>query len=448
MRVKRVTAASFLGLAFLLGASTGTAAGLPAEVTPADGASGDHFGYSVSVSGNTLLVGAPGSSVNGVLSGAAYIFTRVNGSWQLQAKLTPSDATSQVSFGQAVSLSGDTAVVGAPYAAVAGTPAGSAYVFTRSGSSWTQQARLSASDYTAYDYFGSSLSLSGDRVVIGAPFVDVFQADSGAAYVFTRSGGNWNSGVKVFPIDGRTTDYFGSSVALNGAELAVGAPNDDDNAVASGSVYVFSLSGATWLQTQKLRPNDGQNGDLFGNAVALSGTDLLVGAPDNDALGIAAGAAYQFSRSSGLWSFAQKLTANDAATGDFFGAAVALSGERAFVGAFLDDGAGIDTGSTYLFARSAGSFNQVRKDTLSAASESDNFGAAVAIDGLNAVAGADQANSNGVDAGSVLYINLDPNSIASVPALGTFAALLAQGGMLMFIGLRNRVVARRTRKNR
>jgi FG-GAP repeat len=441
MRIRRSGSGLLLGVASL-SICSGAAA---APVFAPDGASGDHFGYSVAISGATAIVGSPGDDTQGLLSGSAYVFTLSSNTWVLQAKLTPSDGASQTSFGQAVSISGDTAVVGAPYAAVSGTPAGAAYVFTRTGSTWSQQAKLVASDPVAFDFFGSTVSVSGNTVAAGAPYADIFGADSGATYVFARSGSSWSQSAKVFPADGRSGDLFGSSVSLDASSLAVGAPNDDDSAVASGSAYVFAKSGSAWLFAQKLRPSDGQNGDLFGNAVALSVNDLLIGAPENDGLAVASGAAYHFARNAGLWSFNQKLTAADAAAGDFFGAAVALSGNRALVGAFLDDGIEIDSGASYVFARNSTTWSQARKDVSTSAGPNDNLGASVAIDGTNALLGADQDDDLGADSGSVVYLNLNPSAVAAVPALGDETLSLALVLLLLAAGMGRAALLRDTR---
>lgn len=419
-------------------AADALAAGLPLEIDAPDGQAGNRFGYSVALSASSALIGAPGDDAGGELSGSAYVFVTSGGSWSLQAKLAASDAAAMASFGQAVSIAGDTAVVGAPYATTAGTAAGAVYVFTRSGSVWTQQAKLSAPDYGVYDYFGSALSLSGDTLAVGAPYADVFGADSGAAYVFKRSATTWSVGTKLFPADSRSDDLFGSSVSLSGLRLAVGAPNDDDNAVASGSVYVFNASGSIWSAPQKLRPTDGANGDLFGNAIALAGSDLIVGAPENDAVGAAAGAAYFYSSATGSWSLQQKLVASDAANGDFFGAAVAISRERILIGALLDDASATDTGAAYLFTRN-GTWSQSSRLQAPSPAADDNFAAAIAIDGERVLIGVEQDDPSGAESGSCFSIDLE-TVVNATPVLG-----LARFGLASLLGVLGFCVLRRQR---
>ena len=414
----RITIGLTVGLA--LGAGAQAQAALGAKLTPSDGTAGDHFGYSVAIAGDTAIMGAPGDDPQGAQSGSAYVYTRVAGTWSLEAKLSSDDGVGGASFGQQVAVSGDTAIVGAPYALSGGVIGGAVYVFVRSGTAWTQQAKLVASDPHALDYFGSAISLDGSTAVVGAPYADVFGVDSGAAYVFTRTGLSWTQQAKIVPTEGRSGDLFGASLSLKSDTVGIGAPNDDDNAIASGSLYVFVRGGTSWGLQQKLHPPDGANGDLFGTAVAMGSDTVVVGAPDRDEGGLAAGAAYVFVRSGILWSSQQKLTAHDASAGDFFGSAVALSENRAVVGAFLDDDGPADTGSAYSFERVGA--NWIERERLSAPDRSagDSFAAAVAVDGTAVLIGVDQDDDRGNASGSAYLGTLGP-APTGVPALGEHA---------------------------
>lgn len=407
----------------------------------ADGTTEDRFGYSVAMNGNTAIIGAPGDGPQGSLSGSAYVFVLGPSGWVQQAKLTASDGATKAGFGRAVAISGDTALVGAPNAAITGTETGAAYIFVRSGTTWTEQAKLSALDYIVFDGFASSVSLSGNTAAIGSPYADPFGENSGAAYVFTRSGTSWSQQTKIVPIDGRSLDLFGSSVALNGDTLVGGAPGDDDNAIASGSAYVYVRTGTNWGLQQKVRPADGANGDSFGSAVAVSTDTLVVGSPDDDEHGLASGSAYVYFRTSGLWSQQAKLFAIDGAAGDFFGATVALSGDNALLGSFLDDVTATDSGSAYAFKRTGTAWSQLRKFAPASGNVSDNFGVAVALDGEQGLVGSEQDDSVGANGGAVFPLLF---AASTVPAMREYTWLLACGLALIgaFVVRARRVAAR------
>ncbi len=241
-------------------------------------------------------------------------------------------------FGISVALSGDTALVGAYWDNVgAYGNAGSAYVFTRSGTFWRQQAKLIAQDAATGDLFGSSVALSGDRALVGAVLDDTMAgADAGSAYVFVRSGILWKQQAKLGAGDAAVDDHFGVSVALSGDTALVGAYWDDTTAGAdAGSAYAFTYNGSLWTQQAKLSAGDAAAGDSFGVSVALSGDTALVGAClDDTTTGNNTGSTYIFTRGGTLWKQQTKLSVGDA--GDCFGNAVALSGNRVLVGAYGD----------------------------------------------------------------------------------------------------------------
>ncbi|HLI28456.1 MAG TPA: FG-GAP-like repeat-containing protein [Chloroflexota bacterium] len=316
-------------------------------------AAGDSLGQSVALSadGSTALVGAYLADLPGKPNaGAAYVFGRRGTLWSVAA-LTASDAAASDNFGISVALSADgsTALVGAYGADLPGKPnAGAAYVFVRSGSSWSQQAKLTAGDAAAGDYFGGSVALSADgsTALVGAYHADLpGQADAGAAYVFGRSGTTWSQQAKLVAADAATGVSLGSSVALSadGSTALVGADGaDQPGKQDTGAAYVFGRSGTTWSQQAKLTASDAATGDGFGIRVALSadGTIALVGAYHADLSGKTnAGAAYGFVRSGSSWSQQQKLTAAGGAGRDEFGRSVALSadGTTALVGAYGTD---------------------------------------------------------------------------------------------------------------
>jgi hypothetical protein len=251
------------------------------------------FGYSVAVDGDMAVVGAIGDDDGGVYSGSAYVFARAGGVWTEQAKLLPADGADEDDFGSSVALDGDTAVIGAFLDDDNGEDSGSAYVFTQTGGVWTEQAKLLPADGDAEDYFGS-VALDGDTAVIGAYLDDDDDPRSGSAYVFTRAGGVWTEQAKLLPADGGFSDYFGFSVAVAGDVAVIGAGRHDDNGQDSGSAYVFTRAGGVWAETMKLSSADGDVEDNFGRRVALDGDAAVIGAMWDDDNGENSGSAYVF----------------------------------------------------------------------------------------------------------------------------------------------------------
>jgi uncharacterized repeat protein (TIGR01451 family) len=335
---------------------SGTTWTLEQHLMASDGAMGDSFGGSLSLSGNTLLVGARTKAMGGNFNvGAAYVFVRSGTTWTQQQKLLASDGQAFDEFGISVSLFGDTAVIGARLDDNShGTNAGAAYVFERSGTVWTQQQKLLALDGAPDDDFGWTVSIWGDTAVIGAMQDDnAGGTDAGAAYVFVRSGSAWAQQQKLLAADGAAYDEFGYSVSIVGDTLVSGAPAFFSS--GTGAAYVFVRSGTTWTQQQELLASDGASSDVFGNDVALVGNAAVIGAPrDDNSNGEGAGAAYVFVRSGTTWTEQQKLLAQDGAAFDWFGHAASIFGDTVAVGAPFDEtAAGDGAGSAHVF-REAG----------------------------------------------------------------------------------------------
>jgi hypothetical protein len=450
---------------------------------------GDQFGYATALAGNgnTLAVGAPYESsnatgINGTQSnnlasesGAVYIFTRLGAAWTQQAYVKASNAEAGDKFGLSVSLSsdGNTLAVGAfnedsaatgvngDQSSNTATNAGAAYVFTRSGTTWTQQAYIKASNTGAtfddLDQFGFSVGLSGDgnTLAVGAPGENSnatgingnqgnnSAAFSGAVYVFTRSGGAWTQQAYVKGSNTAASDSFGARVGLSsdGGTLAVGAIGEDSNATGingdqannsasgSGAAYVFTRSGGTWSQQAYVKASNTGASDEFAAAIALSGdgNTLAVGATmeDSSATGIngdqagnsasGSGAVYVFIRSGGVWSQQAYVKASNTDAGDQFGYGVALSddGSRLAIAAREEDGnasgmngnqasnSAVGSGAAYVFARSAGAWTQRAYVKASNTEAGDRFGMSVALSGdadtLAVGADAEDSNAVGID---------------------------------------------------
>lgn len=308
-----------------------------AKLVASDGESNDSFGRSVSINGDTALIGASGDDGKG----SAYVFVRRGGMWVEQAKLVASDGAVDDRFGLSLSVSGDTAIIGASN----DDGRGSAYVYVRNSGVWTEQAKLTASDGALNDSFGYSVSLSGNTAVIGA-YVDQDNGySSGSAYIFVRTDGVWLEQAKLIASDAAANDNFGYSVSVSGETSIVGSYGNDDNGSASGSVYVYVRSNGVWTEQEKLTASDGSANDRFGQSVSLSGnTAVISSSGDNDR-----GSAYVYIFKNGVWIEDEKLTASDGSLSDFFGSSVSVSGDAVLIGASGDDDHGLSSGSAYIF---------------------------------------------------------------------------------------------------
>jgi len=382
-----------------------------AKILAEDGKTNDFFGFDVALTENTALVGAfkDDDDVRGIDSGSAYIFTRSGDNWKQQAKLTAIDGAAKDNFGGKVALYGDTAVIGAIFHDQKGTDAGAAYVFTRTGDSWTEQAKLTASDTAAGDAFGQSIALQGDTLVIGAPHDGDHGSDSGSVYVFTRSGNVWHQQAKLVAKDGAKGDLFGINVALSGDTILIGADLNDEKALNAGAAYVFTRSGNIWSQQAKLTALDGEETDIFGVRVSLFGDTALISArrDDDEVMGIDAGSAYIFTRNGTEWSQQAKLTAADGAANDRFGRGVALGDNIAVISAMFQNDNGEKSGSAYIFKRSGNQWHQQGKLLASDGAMGDVFGWAVALSGNATIIGANRDDDKGNESGSAYILNIN-----------------------------------------
>jgi hypothetical protein len=454
----------------------------------ASNARGDALFGAVALSGDTLVVGSPGESsgasgINGnqadasaAQAGAVYVFVQTPAGWSQQAYLKASNARAGARFGASLALSGDTLVVGSrnessksvgingdQMDASAGS-AGAAYVFTRTGGAWSQQAYLKASNARAGALFGASVALSGDTLVVGSPSessgasgVGGNQADtsaglSGAAYVFTRAGSVWSQQAYLKASNTRAGASFGAPVALSGDTLAVGSPSEssaalgvngnqaDTSADLSGAVYVFTRVAGAWSQQAYVKASNTRTTAYFATSVALSGDTLAVGSPDeaSGAVGINgdqadtsvfnAGAAYVFTRAAGAWSQQAYVKASNTRTTAYFGSSIAIFGDTLGVGSDGESSRAVglngdqsDTslvraGAVYVFSRTGAAWSQrgyvkpsnprslaafsssiaLSADTLAVGSSGESSSAA----GVNG----DQTNTSAPGAGAVYVV--------------------------------------------
>jgi hypothetical protein len=397
------------------------------ELTATDPGREDALGSSVALAGDTALVGSPQHATSGLDgAGAAYLFARTGADWTRTGQLIAGDAGAWDAFGSSVALSGDTALVGSPgHAAGGNDDAGAAYVFTRAGGSWSQQALLVASDAAALEDFGSSVAISGDTAVIGAPYHTASgQAEAGAVYVFVTTGAGWSQQAELIASDAGAGDWLGTSVAVDGDTVVAGADGR-----GAGAAYVFTRSGSGWAPQAELTAPDGVNGDSFGAAVALAGETIIVGSPEHDAVGKeGAGAAYVFVRSGGAWAPQGELTESSPVARDAFGGSVALSTDTALVGAAGRDTFSLsDAGAASTFARVNGAWSLEGELTATDAAAGDRLGDSVSLSGRTALAGADgHAVGDVEEAGAAYAFALDAPPIP--PAISSFAPSAARVG--------------------
>jgi hypothetical protein len=412
--VNIATSASEFSLAFSRDWSAGAQ---QAKLLASDAEAGDTFGASVSLSddGNTVIVGADGEATGGSGAGAAYIFTRSGTTWSQQAKLMASDAEAGDDFGDAVSISGDgnTVIVAADGEDTGGSGAGAAYIFTRSGTTWSQQAKLMASDKQSGDNFGKAVSISnnGNTVIVSANGEDTLYTNAGSAYIFTRSGTTWTQEAKIQASNAANGVGFGDSVSISddGNTSLVGASGEDTGGLNVGSVYIYTRSGTTWSQEAMIQASDKQSGDSFGKYVSISGdgNTVIVAAEGEDTGADNAGAAYIFTRSGTTWSQQAKIQASDAEAGDNFGKpSISGDGNTVIVGAIREDTIDTDAGAAYLFTRSGTTWSQEAKIQASDATLQDRFGNSVSIsgDGNTAIAGAYTEDTTGDNNAGAAYI--------------------------------------------
>jgi len=411
-----------------------------AVVHASDGQPGDGLGESAALSAASFIAGAHHDDDVAPDSGAAYVFAFQGDAWDEQASVGASDGAPDDRFGSAVAMSGERVVVGAPGADDLGEGAGAAYVLDRNhggADHWGQVAKLMAADGAPGDAFGQALALDGIRAFIAAPLADHGASDSGAVYVLERNQGGadaWGEVVKVVPSDPSAGKGFGGSVAVDGRWAAVGGPGDSDAGDGAGAVYVLERNqgGADrWGQVLKVVAAGVAAGDGFGSSVSISLDTLVVGGPGAGPLGDGSGAACVFARNQGgadAWGQVAVLTASDGAAGDAFGAAVWAFHDRVVVGARWHDAAGSNSGAAYVFERNAGgadAWGQVAKLLPQDAAAGDSFGRSVSISGSRVAVGAPRQDALGGDSGALYVFE---RNVGGADAWGQLAKVTASNG--------------------
>lgn len=319
----------------------------------------DVFGISMAADGDTFVVGAQFADLHGDDSGLAYVFERHAEGWRRVAVLSAGDAAAGDQFGLTVSISGETIAVGARLKDTRGRASGAAYVFERHDGTWEQVRKLTASDAALGDLFGR-VAIDNDAMMVSADLNDDRGEQAGKAYAFEARGGVWTEVAQIAASDGAAGDEFGISLALRAGTAVFGAIGDDGAGDNSGSAYVFERQNRRWTQMARLVASDAAARQSFGHSVAADEDTIVVGAPNHDGNGEFAGAAYVFERRAGVWNQTAKLAPRDAARLTAFGSTVAISDNTIVVGV-LGNGDGAHPGAAYIFERREGSWVEVAK---------------------------------------------------------------------------------------
>lgn len=384
-----------------------------------DGEGYDHFGHSVSISGNNAIVGAYGEGDGyDICIGAVYFFEKIGEEWIQTQKLRASETGSWDYFGRSVSISGDIAIAGD-----LGHEA--AFIFEKQNGTWTQKTKLVSNDNESGDEFGYSVSISGTTVIIGTRWDDDMGSRSGSAYIFDKINGTWTQTAKLLANDGATSHQFGFSVSISGDKAVIG-----DNL---GSAYIFEKINGTWQQTKKVFLSGSYELiDDFGEAVSISGDTVIVGSKEQYTPDVGyftkfqtssikdvdkedwSGSAYIYEKINGDWIQTDKLSAGDGETDDYFGSDVSIYGDIAIIGANGDDDNGQETGSAYVFMKINGSWKEVTKLLPSDISvpiyiRSKEFGHSVFVFGNTVMVGSFNDDGNEYSSGTAYIFDINTN---------------------------------------
>lgn len=383
------------------------------KVVADDGTANQGFGRAALIVGDTAFVSAPKSQI-----GAVYVYTRSGGTWTQTQELTPpADAPLGGDFGTAVAFDDTTAIIGAPFTTLTddgNRHQGAAYVFTKTDGVWTESQELTADDFAAENQFGNAVALVGDTILIGAYNAGIGgNAYQGAAYIFTRSGGTWTQAQKLTASDGAGGDDFASALAMSGTTAIIGSPYAGGANPQQGAAYVFTSTGGVWSESQKLIADDGASFDDFGAALALEGDNVVIGSQYAGGANPYQGAAYVFTASGGTWTQAAKLTASDGMSSDAFGEAIALDGSTVAVGApFATIGDTLTQGAAYVFSGAGAAWSETGKLVADDGTELDGFGYVVATAGTTVLVGSPLASVDGnANQGAAYFYEQAPTDV-------------------------------------
>ncbi|QDV50075.1 Calx-beta domain-containing protein [Gimesia fumaroli] len=348
---------------------------------------GDHLGNEIAVDGDTMISGAPFWNDSVENQGGAFVYVRnqqgtsddlSDDTWDYQATLLAPDAAYFDRFGWSVAISGDTAVVSAVTGQEGVPNSGSVYVFTRTGTTWSFQQELTASDAVTDDFFGQVVAIEGDTIVVGSLRNNAY---TGAAYVFQRSNGVWSETTKLIPSDATTGQQFGSSIDIEGATIVIGSYRDSETFGQSGAVYIFRQFAGNWTETQKLKASTPTLNALFGTSLSIEGENLIIGNPGTFVSAVNSGKAilFTFDSSTGLWSESQTLIPTDGSESAYFGRQVRIQDNLIAIGTLRDPDTAVSNGVVYTFVKQGANWVQDQKLISPDAVEGDTFGKAIGI---------------------------------------------------------------------
>jgi len=369
-----------------------------AQLLASDEVEGDSFGWSVAISGNVAVVGAPWVDDQGEHSGAAYVFRSDGLVWHEEAKLLPADGDAGDVFGVPVAICDDTIVIAATGDEYRSGYNGSAYVFSYDGSSWIERQKLVPA--SGEEDFGFGIAVTEDFIVVGARGEDTYATDSGSAYVYLHDGASWIETARLKASDAEQGAGLGGAVAASGNLIALSARGDDTHGNSSGAVYVFRFQSGEWTEEAKITASDGDEYDRFGNALALCDDTLVVGAYHDDENGDNSGSVYVFGHDGQNWVQQQKLLLSGGQPDDRFGISVVLSDEMMVVGASGADYLGSGTGLVVVYRFDGSQWLQLVKLRASNGGDGDQFGHSVAAEAGCVLSGGSHNDAQGDDAGA------------------------------------------------
>lgn len=388
------------------------------QVSPSNVTASDNLGYAVSVFGNFAFVGAPFKSIPSTpFAGVTYVFSNIGGQWTQFHELYPPSPFSDAQYGFSVSVHTTYAIVGSPYDTSGNTP-GYAYIYHYNGNKWILQQTISGS--LSNQYFGYSVSIYGNYAVVGT--IGLSSGSLGAAYIFSLSGSQWSLQQSVYSSNVYSGDYFGSSVSIFGYSLLVGAPHDNNS---QGKAYVFTYNGNKWIQEAELTANGGSANDFFGCSVMIYYNNAIIGAYNQTiSNNVGQGSTYVFTVSGTQWTQSQKLTATQGQANSFFGTSVSISGNFLVIGAPATP-SNTTSGNAYVFQNIGNQWTE--QQSLSNSSLGGAlFGTSVAISENVIVVGAsDFTVGNNANQGSVYFYQTTFQTTGNVATTQLFTTVAA-----------------------
>jgi uncharacterized protein (DUF1800 family) len=391
----------------------------------------DEFGYSVSITstGDRVIIGARYEDTGASNTGSVYIYSRSGTTWTLEQEINNPSPVATDFFGYSVSISstGDRGIIGARYEDTGADAAGSVYIYSRSGTTWTLEQEINNPSPVSGDNFGILVSMdaTGDRVIIGAHNEDTGATDTGSAYIYSRSGTTWTLEQEInnpSPVSG---DYFGYSVSINatGDRVIIGAYFEDTGATNAGSAYIYSRSDTTWTLEQEINNPSPVDYDNFGFSVAIDSTGdrVIIGAYYESTGATGAGSAYIYSRSGTVWTLEQEINNPSPVSNDYFGWSVAINstGDRVIISASYEDTGASAAGSAYIYSRSGTTWTLEREINNPSPVASDQFGFSVSINstGDRVIIGAHLEDTGALHTGAVYIYDLVNTTDLKVQAL-------------------------------